>query len=111
VESLAPAEGRYRSVDEFRADIEAYLAGRPVRASRGTAWYRFRKYAGRHYWGLAISALGAVASLAAAGMIWWAGHQAQIRFNDVRSLARSVIFELHDAIQDLPGSTAARRSR
>jgi len=102
-------ERRYRSVDELRADVEHYLAGYPVRASRGTGWYRFRKYAIRHRRGVAISALGAAASLAAAGVIWWEGRQAQMRFNDVRSLAHSVIFELHDAIQDLPGSTAARK--
>lgn len=102
-------ERRYRSVDQFRADIECYLAGYPVHASRGTAWYRFRKYAARHRRGLAVSALGAVAFLAAAAMIWWEGREARVRFNDVRSLAHSVIFDLHDAIQDLPGSTAARK--
>jgi len=32
-----------------------------------------------------------------------------MRFDDVRALAHSVIFELHDSIQDLPGSTAARK--
>jgi len=102
-------ERRYRSVDEFRADIERYLSGYPVRASRGTARYRFRKYARRHRQGMAISVLGFLAAFAAAGAIWWQGRQARIRFNDVRSLAHSVIFELHDAIQDLPGSTAARK--
>ena len=38
-------------------------------------------------------------------------HQKRIadkRFDEVRSLARSVVFELHDAIAPLPGSTAAR---
>jgi non-specific serine/threonine protein kinase/serine/threonine-protein kinase len=31
------------------------------------------------------------------------------RFNDVRKLANSLMFEIHDAIRDLPGSTPARR--
>jgi tetratricopeptide (TPR) repeat protein len=38
-------------------------------------------------------------------------HQKRIaerRFDEVRSLARAVVFELHDAIAPLPGSTAAR---
>ena len=35
--------------------------------------------------------------------------RAEQRFNDVRKLANSLIFEIHDAIRELPGSTAARR--
>ena len=34
---------------------------------------------------------------------------AQRRFNDVRSLANSLIFDVHDSIKDLPGSTPARK--
>lgn len=35
--------------------------------------------------------------------------RAQGRFDDVRQLANSFMFEVHDAIQNLPGSTPARR--
>jgi non-specific serine/threonine protein kinase/serine/threonine-protein kinase len=35
--------------------------------------------------------------------------RAEQRFNDVRKLANSLMFEIHDAIRDLPGSTSARR--
>ena len=34
--------------------------------------------------------------------------RAQARFNDVREVSNSVLFEIHDAIQVLPGSTPAR---
>src|SRR4029077_11331873 len=34
--------------------------------------------------------------------------RAERRFNDVRKLANSLVFELHSAIENLPGSTAAR---
>ncbi len=34
--------------------------------------------------------------------------RAERRFNDVRKLANSFLFEFHDAIRDLPGSTPAR---
>ena len=34
---------------------------------------------------------------------------AERRFNEVRELANSFLFEVHDAIQNLPGSTAARK--
>jgi tetratricopeptide (TPR) repeat protein len=56
-----------------------------------------------------VTLAGTLLSLAAAGAIWWQGWQARQRFNDLRQLAHAVVFDLHDAIQDLPGSTAARR--
>ena len=45
----------------------------------------------------------------------WEAHRAKLekaraerRFNDVRQLAHSVLFDYHDAIKDLPGATRAR---
>jgi tetratricopeptide (TPR) repeat protein len=35
--------------------------------------------------------------------------RAEKRFNDVRKLANSLIFEIHDSIQDLPGATPSRK--
>ena len=35
--------------------------------------------------------------------------RAEQRFNDVRSLANSLIFEIHDSIQNLPGATPSRK--
>src|ERR1051325_7123050 len=34
--------------------------------------------------------------------------RAERRFNDVRKLANSLMFEIHDSIRDLPGATTAR---
>ena len=34
---------------------------------------------------------------------------AQRRFNDIRRLANSMIFEVHDSIAKVPGTTAARK--
>ncbi len=82
-----------------------YLAER----DDGTAYYRCRKFVRRHRWRLVTALVAGVAALGAAFTIWSEGRRAELRFNDVRSLAHSVIFELHDAIQDLPGSTAARK--
>jgi eukaryotic-like serine/threonine-protein kinase len=102
-------EHRYGSVAELREDIERYLGGFPVRASRGSIHYRSRKYLGRHRWGIAVSCLGTCLLAGSIVNIWWQGRQAQMRFNDVRGLAHALIFELHDAIRDLPGSTRARK--
>ncbi len=41
-------EARYRSAGEFADDLEAWLAGRVVRAQRSTWWYRVRRFVGRN---------------------------------------------------------------
>ncbi len=102
-------EARYAGVEELRADIQRHIKGFPVRASQFTLVYAIQKFVLRHRWGVAASVLGAVAAIAAGAMIWWQGKQAELRFNQVRRLANAVVFELHDAIQNLPGSTAARK--
>jgi len=102
-------ERRYASVEELRQDVERYLDGFPVRAAGGAALYRLRKYARRHRWGMAVSLVAAMAGAAAAAAILWQSRQAGMRFEQVRGLARAVIFDLHDAIEHLPGSTAARK--
>jgi serine/threonine protein kinase/tetratricopeptide (TPR) repeat protein len=38
---------RYESASTFAADVQRYLAGEPVQAHPPSAWYRFRKFAGR----------------------------------------------------------------
>jgi non-specific serine/threonine protein kinase/serine/threonine-protein kinase len=100
---------RYGSVEELREDLERYLAGLPVHASGGARLYRLRKFVKRRRWPLAFAAAAVLAAGAATGTIWWKGRQAEMRFNDVRALAHSVIFEVHDSIQGLPGSTASRK--
>jgi len=101
-------DARYGSVDQLARDVERFLAGRPVEARRGGAAYRARKFARRHWTGLAAAALvvaSLVAGLLAANV---QRRKAERRFEDVRRLANSYLLEFYDAIRDLPGSTAAR---
>jgi tetratricopeptide (TPR) repeat protein len=108
-------EHRYGSAAALSEDIGRYLDGRPVEARRGSAGYRARKFVRRHRVGAAAAVL---VLLALAGGVWAtlrearraraAEARAERRFNDVRKLANSFLFEFHDAIRDLPGSTAAR---
>jgi non-specific serine/threonine protein kinase/serine/threonine-protein kinase len=64
--------------------------------------------------GTTLVALALVAGLA--GTTWQAGvarrerDRAQRRFDDVRQLAHAVVFDIHDAIASLPGSTRARET-
>jgi non-specific serine/threonine protein kinase/serine/threonine-protein kinase len=107
---------RYASVEQLAEDIRRYLASKPVIARADTWAYRATKFLRRHAVGATAAAAIFVAILAALVVV---EHQSRIaraarlraeqRFNDVRQLAHALIFELHDAIQDLPGGTAARR--
>ena len=100
---------RYASVGEFADDLSRHRLSRPVRARPDTLRYRTAKFVGRNRVGVAVGAL-VLAALTAAGIVTLRNERrAERRFNDVRSLAHSVLFELHDAIRDLPGSTPARR--
>ncbi len=108
-------ERRYASVAALSEDIGRHLAGQPVEARRGSASYRARKFVRRHRAAVAAAALvlvalagGVFATLAEARRARAAEARAERRFNDVRRLANSFLFEFHDAIRDLPGATEAR---
>jgi non-specific serine/threonine protein kinase/serine/threonine-protein kinase len=86
-----------------------------VFARRGTFAYRTSKFARRHRVALGAAALaalaiagGIVATVREARRARLAEARAERRFDDVRALANSFLFELHDEIRDLPGSTRAR---
>jgi serine/threonine protein kinase/tetratricopeptide (TPR) repeat protein len=106
---------RYASVEQFAEDIRRHLDGLPVIARKDSGSYRAGKFIRRHKVGMAATALvavavfgGAAATLREARIAAANERRAERRFNDVRKLANSVLFEIHDAIQDLPGSTPAR---
>jgi eukaryotic-like serine/threonine-protein kinase len=108
-------ERRYPSVEALAEDLRRQLDGRPVLARKDTLGYRAGRFVARHRMGTVAAALGA---LALAGALATAISQARIaraeraeaesRFDDVRRLANSFLFEFHDSIKDLPGSTPAR---
>src|SRR5215469_8978179 len=102
-------ERRYATVEQFSEDIRRYLDNLPVIARKDTASYRASKFILRHKAGVA-AALAVILTLIS-GLVITAREEriAQRRFNDVRSLANSLIFEVHDSIQNLPGSTPARK--
>lgn len=103
-----PAQ-RYAGVDDFAGDIRRHLAGLPVRAHRATFLYRATKFARRHRVAVPAVALAAILILAFAAAAWWEAVRAQRRFDQVRSLAHTVMFDLHDSIASLPGSTKPRQ--
>ena len=100
---------RYASVEQFAEDIRRHLASMPVRARKDTSRYRASKFITRHKGGVAASAAIVVILIAGLVITMQEARIAKRRFNDVRSLANSLIFDVHDSIRDLPGSTPARK--
>ena len=109
------ADRRYPTVQEFADDLRRHLDGRPVLARGDSLVYRAGKFLRRHRLGAAAAAAAVLSLAGAAGVAAWQARRARAseavarrRFEDVRSLARAVLFDLHDAIAPLPGSTKAR---
>ncbi|MGC2550913.1 MAG: serine/threonine-protein kinase [Candidatus Sulfotelmatobacter sp.] len=100
---------RYGSAQDFAEDLRCYGLGLPVSAGRGTFSYRSGKFIKRHKLSLAVTAFFLLIVLAGAVAVVREARIAERRFNDVRKLANSLLFDIHDSIRDLPGSTAARK--
>jgi non-specific serine/threonine protein kinase/serine/threonine-protein kinase len=106
---------RYGSVEQFSEDIRRHLDGLPVIARADTVTYRLGKFVSRNRVATVAGVVTVAALVAGVVGVSWQAHRAELeraraerRFNDVRELANSFLFEFHDAIQDLPGSTPAR---
>ena len=107
---------RYTSVEQFSEDIRRHLEGLPVSARQPTITYRVSKFVRRHQAGVASATLlvltligGIVSTAREAHVARTEKARAERRFNDVHQLANSFLFQFHDAIKDLPGSTPARK--
>ncbi|WP_457652998.1 protein kinase domain-containing protein [Rhodocaloribacter sp.] len=108
-------ERRYTSAAELAEDLRRHLAGLPVRAHTDTLSYRTTKFIRRHRFGAAAAVLlflllvgGIAATRRQARIAEAERRRAEQRFADVRALANTLIFDVHDTIADLPGATAAR---
>ena len=113
--SKEPAR-RYASVDQFSEDVRRHLAGLPVIARKDTLGYRTAKFVRRNRAIVIAATLTLLALIGGLiGTAWQARvareerARAEARFDDVRHLANAALFELHDAIRELPGATPARQ--
>ena len=103
------AARRYASVRDFQEDIRRHLDDLPVLARHDTVWYRASKFVMRHKAGTAATTAAALLLIAGIVVTLHEERVAERRFNDVRALANSLIFDVHDSVKDLPGSTPARK--
>jgi len=116
-------ERRYASVSQFADDIRLHLGGAPVSARTDAFSYRAGKFVRRHRVAVTAAALIAIAMATGLGVALWQARiaraerleaeaqraRAERRFTDVRKLAGSFLFEFHDAVAPLAGSTPARK--
>jgi len=107
---------RYNSAEQFSDDLRRHLEGLPVLARKGTLADSGRKFVVRHKVAVTAAALvllsligGMVLTLREARIARAERARAERRFNDLRKLANSLMFEINDSIRQLPGATAARK--
>lgn len=100
---------RYGTAARLEDDIRAFLQGLPVSAHADTLVYRARKFAIRRWPSLSIAAAVIVALVSAAAISLRQAQIAERRYQDVRALATTVLFDIHDKIRNLPGAAEARR--
>src|SRR5207247_1048414 len=103
------------TVDQLSEDIRRHLEACPVIARKDTIGYRAAKFIRRNRLATAAALLIVVSLIAGLIATTWQARRATLekaraerRFNDVRQLAHSVLFDYHDAIKNLSGATAVR---
>jgi non-specific serine/threonine protein kinase/serine/threonine-protein kinase len=106
---------RYSSVEQLADDIRRHVEGLPVIARKDTFSYRAGKFISRNRAAVAVAAIivltlvgGIVATAWQASVARGQRAKAERRFNDVRKLASSVLFNYHDQIKNLSGATPVR---
>ena len=106
---------RYATAEAMSEDLFRHLEGLPVQARRGAWSYRAGRFVLRHRAVVAAVMAANLALVAGIGVAsyeaWQANQQrerAERHFASLHKLAHVFIFDVHDAIQNLPGSTSAR---
>jgi serine/threonine protein kinase/tetratricopeptide (TPR) repeat protein len=100
---------RYSSVDQFAADIQRYLDGRPVLARKDSLAYRTGKFVRRNRLMIAAAALVAASLVGGIFIAVSQARRAQRRLTEMVELANRSLFDVHSAIERLPGAMDARR--
>jgi len=111
----APQE-RYGTIVELAADLRAWQEGRPVTAAPQSIAYRVRRFVQRNRGKVAVAAALALTLAAGVATTAWQARvaaaerdKAQQRFRQVREMSRALIFDIHDALRRVPGTTESRR--
>jgi tetratricopeptide (TPR) repeat protein len=110
------AEQRYPAAIALAADLRAWLEIRPLAAKAHDRLHVFRRFVRRRRWRVAggiAAAAALVIGLSVTTALWTqaeaARKQAEQRFTEVRSLAKYLLYDVHDRLEVTPQSLAMRR--
>ena len=113
--TMTDPDARYASVDALMDDISNFRSDKPVDAREGGAGYLVSKFLKRRRLVVASTTLAFVGLTAALGITFWQYQRAEAarletdyRFQQVRTLANSLMFDVYDKIDLVPGSTRAK---
>jgi tetratricopeptide (TPR) repeat protein len=108
-------ERRYSSAENLAEDIQRHQRGLPVTARPNTFSYRAEKFIKRNKFSVFVGLLFLLALTGGIGATLWQSQvaraergRAEKRFNDVRQLANSYLFDVYPEIENLEGSLKAR---
>jgi len=109
-----PAD-RYASVDALIDDLEKYKEGFPVTAAHQSPAYQLKKFINRHKSGIAFGLTSMIGLLVAFGVTLVQYDRAETalieankRFGEVRTLSKTLMFDIYDEVADIPGSVKPR---
>jgi len=108
---------RYASAAELAADVGRYLEARPVQAQEPSLAYVLSRLVRRHTTSFAVAGVALIAVVVSAGVSVWQARvaereraRAEARLVEVRQLANSLVFKVHDTVAALDGSTPVRQT-
>jgi eukaryotic-like serine/threonine-protein kinase len=99
---------RYTSVTALADDLRRYLKHEPISARPDSFTYRAGKFVHRNRLGVTLAGLAVIGAAAAVIAVEVEARRAEYRFQQVRKLAHSVLFDLNPQIENLAGATPAR---
>ncbi|MCB1024074.1 MAG: serine/threonine protein kinase, partial [Acidobacteria bacterium] len=103
------ASMRYTSVEKFSEDIGRFLSDLPVLARPDKFSYLAAKFIVRHKFGVFAALMIFLSLSIGLATTYWQAVRAEKRFNEVRMLANSLLFEISPEIENVQGTTKARR--
>jgi eukaryotic-like serine/threonine-protein kinase len=108
-------QDRYPSVEALSQDVAAWQAGKPVSARKGGHVYVISKFVKRHLFAVGASVSALALLIGAFGLTLAANQRAEAarieaeqRFEQTRSIAKTMLFDAFRELSKVPGSTKAR---